>query len=140
VSSSGVVKKMGRDVADLYHATVEFESGAIAAFESVWILPETLPSVADCKAHFVFSKCWVDLNHSEPVVKMASQNKYAQPGIMAGYLHGEPVGTVYESVKHFVKCVLEDRPTVVTPQYRVAVTKMICAIVESAEKGEVVEL
>jgi predicted dehydrogenase len=140
VSSSGVLKGMGIDVADLYHATVELENGAIATFESAWILPETMPSVADCKVHFIFSKAWVDLDHSEPVVKMATQDKYAQPGIMAGYLHGEPVGTVYEAVKHFVKCVLEDRPTVVTARDGVAVTKIICAIVESAEKGEVVEL
>jgi len=140
VSSSGILKGMGIDVADLYHATVEFENGAIATFESAWILPETMPSVVDCKVHFIFSKGWVDLDHSEPLLKMATQDKYAQPGILAGTLHGEPVGTVYEAVKHFVKCVLEDRPTMVTARDGVAVTKIICAIMESAEKGRPVEL
>lgn len=140
VSSSGVLRGMGIDVADLYQATVEFENGAIATFEAAWILPETMPSMVDCKVHFIFSGGWVDLDHGEPLLKMATQDRYAQPGILAGTLHGEPAGTIYEAVKHFVNCVLEDRPTVVTAQDGVAVTRIVCAIVESAEKGQPVEL
>ena len=140
VSSSGVLKSMGIDVADLYHATVEFENGAIASLESAWILPETAPFVADCKAHFICTRGWLDLNHGEPVVKIATQEKYSHPGTMGGMIRGEPVGTVYEAVKHFTKSVCAGERTDVTPQDGVAVTRIVCAIVESAEKGEPVEL
>jgi len=140
VSSSGVLKGMGIDVADLYHATVEFESGAIATFEAFWVLPESMPLVGSSVFELICSKGWVEVDNTAPLFKLATEERYTHPGILAGTVHGEPVGTVYEAVKHFVKCVREGKEPLITGRDGLAVTKIVCAIVESAEKGEVVEL
>ncbi|NCO42334.1 MAG: hypothetical protein AUJ96_09110 [Armatimonadetes bacterium CG2_30_66_41] len=140
VSYSGVLKAKGYDVADLYQATVTFDNGAIGNVESAWILPETAPWVADCRTHFICTDGWLDIDHMEPVVKVATSQKYSHPGIMGGIIRGEPVGTVFEAVKHFVRCVQRGEKTDVTPEDGVAITKIACAIVESAERGEPVEL
>lgn len=140
VAHRGVLQGMGLDTADLYHATIEFESGAIASVESTWILPESAPFVADCRTHFVCTRAWLDIDHSEPVLKVATPEKYSHPGILGGTVRGEPVGTVFEAVKHFVNCVRSGEPTDVTPADGVAVTRIVCAIIESAEKGEAVSV
>jgi predicted dehydrogenase len=140
VSYSGVLKSRGYDVADLYQATVTFDNGAIGNVESAWIIPETAPWVADCRTHFICTDGWLDIDHMEPVVKVATHQKYSHPGIMGGVIRGEPVGTVFEAVKHFVRCVQRGEKTDVTPEDGVAITKIACAIVESAATGEPVAL
>ena len=140
VSTSGVLKSMGIDTEDLYHATVEFESGAIATFETFWILPETVPLVGSSVFELICSKGYVVVDNSAPVLTIATPEKYTHPNVWGGTLHGEPVGTVHEAVKHFVNCVREDREPLITARDGLAVTRLVCAIVESAEKREIVEL
>lgn len=140
VAHYGVLQSRGLDVADFYQATVTFENGAVGNVESAWILPETVPWVADCRTHFLCTEGWLDIDHMEPVVKVATTREYTHPGIMGGVIRGEPVGTVFEAVKHFVRCVQQGKPTEVTPEDGVAVTRIACAIIDSAERGEPVEL
>jgi predicted dehydrogenase len=139
VSTSGVLKEMGMDVEDLYHATVEFESGAIATLETFWILPETVPLVGSSIFELICSKGYVVVDNSAPLTTIATPEKYTHPGVFSGTLHGEPVGMVNEAVKHFVKCVQEDREPLITGRDGLAVTRLVCAIVESAEKRDFVE-
>lgn len=140
VSHSGVLREKGLEVDDLYQATVTFDNGALGNVESAWILPETAPWIADCRTHFICTEGWLEVDHMEPVVKVATHESYSHPGILGGTVRGEPVGTVFEAVKHFVRCVQNDEKTDVTPEDGVAVTKIACAIVESTETGEPVEL
>ena len=140
VSTSGVLKEKGIDVEDLYHATVEFESGAIATLETFWILPETVPHIGTSIFELICSDGYVVVDNTAPLTTIATPEKYMHPGPFAGDLHGEPVGMVNEAVKHFVKCVLEDRQPLITAHDGLAVTRMVCAIVESAQKKEIVEL
>lgn len=140
VSTSGVLREMGIDVEDLYHATIEFESGAIATLETFWILPETVPLIGSSIFELVCSKGYVVVDNTAPLTTIATPEKYMHPGPFAGVLHGEPVGMVNEAVKHFVKCVIEDREPLITGRDGLAVTGLVCAIVESAKKREIVEL
>ncbi len=80
------------------------------------------------------------VDNTAPLTTIATPEKYMHPGPFAGVLHGEPIGMVNEAVKHFVKCVLEDRQPLITARDGLAVTRMVCAIVESAQKKEIVEL
>lgn len=140
VSKSGVLKEMGIEADDVFHATVEFENGAIGVCETAWILPETAPFIAQCKAHFIFSKGWVNIDNSAPVLTISTEDRFVQPGFMAGKVHGHPVGTIHEAIRQFMKCVSEDRPPIVSAQDGVAITKIACAIMKSAESGQPVEL
>lgn len=140
VSKAGVLREMGIETEDVYHATVEFENEAIGVCETAWILPETAPFVAQCKAHFIFSEGWLNIDNSAPVLTIATQNRYSQPGFLAGTVHGELVGTVRDSIRHFIDCVREDRPPLVSPHDGVEVTRIACTIVESAETGQPITL
>lgn len=140
VSNEGVLKAKGLPVQDLYHATVEFEGGAIATFESLWFLPETMPSVAQCYTHFAFSEAWVVIDHTQPVVQVATPDKFTTPGFLAGTMRGKPWGTVYDAVAQFVEDILAGRPTVVSARDGLQVTRIVNAILESARHREPVDL
>ncbi|NLE76278.1 MAG: Gfo/Idh/MocA family oxidoreductase [Chloroflexi bacterium] len=140
VSNAGVLQEKGINVQDLYHATVEFANGAIATFVALWFLPETMPSVAQCYTHFAFSKAWVVLDHTVPLVQVATPGGYSTPGFLAGSQRGKPWGTIHDAVSQFVEDILAGRPTVVTAQDAVAVTRIVCAIAESARERQPVEL
>ena len=140
ISTSGVLKEKGMDVEDLYHATIEFESGAIAALETFWILPETVPHIGTSVFELICSNGYVVVDNTAPLTTIATPEKYMHPGPFAGVLHGEPIGMVNEAVKHFVNCVLKDRQPLITARDGLAVTRLVCAIVESAHKREIVEL
>jgi len=140
VSNAGVLKEKGVDVQDLYHATVEFANGAIATFEALWFLPETMPTVAQCYTHFAFTEAFVVLDHTQPVIQVAAPDKYTTPGFMGGSMRGKPWGTVYDAVAQFVEDVLAGRPTVVSPQDGLQVTRIVNAIIESAQNRTPVEL
>lgn len=135
VKHDGVLRAKGVDAADVYQATVVFENGAIANLESTWILPETAPFVADCKCHFVFSDGYVDIDHNEPVLKVATSDSYSQPGIMGGQVRGQPVGTVFEAVRQFIACVRGESQPDVTARDGLAITRICCAIIQAAESG-----
>jgi predicted dehydrogenase len=140
VSTSGVLKEMGLDVDDLYHATVEFENGAIATLETFWILPESVPLIGSSVFELICSKGYVVVDATAPLTTIATPGKYMHPGPFAGVLHGEPVGMVNEAVKHFVKCVIDGREPLITARDGLAVTRLVCAIVESAQRRDFVTL
>ena len=71
-----------------------------------------------------------------PEFVKATADKYALPGTICGTVLGDTFGFVYHAIKHFVDCVLDGREPMVTGADGLALTKTLCAIVESAEREE----
>lgn len=140
VSTLGALKEKGMDVEDLYHATIEFENGAIATLETFWILPETVPLVGSSIFELICSNGYAVADNTAPLMTLATPEKYTHPGSFTGVLYGEPVGVVNEAVKHFVKCVRTGLEPLITARDGLAVTRLACAIVDSAQKREPVLL
>jgi len=133
VAHDGVLKARGIDTPDLYHATVEFANGAIATFESCWILPETLPSVVESKMEWVFTKGVVFMEPHGASIQKATAESYSHPGTLFTTVLGHPVGFVIEALRHFVDCVLAGKETMIPGEDGLAVCKICAAVVESAE-------
>jgi len=55
-------------------------------------------------------------------------------------IYGTPVGFVMEAIRHFVKCVEEDREPWASGEDGLEVVRTCAAIVRSAETGRPVEL
>jgi len=140
VQHSGVLTSMGFDTPDLYHATIEWDNGAIGTFESCWILPETMPSVVDSKMEFVFEKGAVHVDALAPDIQVVTPEKYSIPSIISYSLDGEPRGFVLEALRHFVDCVAHDRDPEPSGDDGLLMCRTSAAIVESAERRQPVEI
>lgn len=142
VARSGVLKSRGLDVPDIYQSILEFKGGAVATVENNWIVPNTNPSVNDFKVNVLGSKGMIslDLTHSQFIERFL-ENSSDRPAFLHDVqVYGRRVGFVYESIRHFVDCLAEGKPVQATLDDGVKVTKVILAILESADKQEPVSV
>jgi len=138
-----LLKGMGIETADYYQYMVRFRNGATAVFENSWVLPESLPTIVDFVAQFTFTKgcVYIDpLQHG--AFRKFTQNSWTYPNIIGGPLdiHGRRVGFVNESIAHFVDCIAQEKQPAATGRDGLAVTKILCAIEDSARESKPVSL
>jgi predicted dehydrogenase len=142
VSRSGVLRGKGVDVPDLYQSILEFAGGPVATIENHWIMPDTSPSYNDFKVSVVGSKGMfnMDLTHNQ-LIERYLEDRCDRPDVLdAPLIRGRHVGFVYESIRHFVDCVAEDKPVAATLDDGVRVSKVILAIMQSASSREPVKV
>jgi predicted dehydrogenase len=142
VSRSGVLRAKGVDVPDLYQTILEFGGGPVATIENHWIMPDTSPGYNDFKISVVGSKGMfnMDLTHNQ-MIERYLEDRCDRPDVLdAPLIHGRHVGFVYESIRHFVDCVADDKPVAVTLDDGMRVSKVILAIMQSASNREPVKL
>ncbi|MEW6357974.1 MAG: Gfo/Idh/MocA family oxidoreductase [Planctomycetota bacterium] len=141
VCRKGHLKKLGFDTPDAYHATIEFRNGAIAAFESVWIMPETLPYMVDSQMELLFTEASVIINTVVSGTEMATtKEKFSYPRMASQSYTGRPQGFVADALQHFVDCMIAGRNPEPTADDALAVLRATAAVVESAEKREPIDL
>ncbi len=142
VSRSRVLAAKSIATPDFYLAILEFTGGAVAQIENCWIMSESYPSIFDFKVELVGSRgtMMADLS-THRMVQKYTQDEAEYPDVMVSpEVHGRPTGFAIESIRHFLDCVIEDREPLVTADDGIAATRIICAVEESARRGEPVEV
>jgi predicted dehydrogenase len=142
VSRSGVLRGKGVDVPDIYQTILELDGGPIATIENHWIMPDTSPSYNDFKVSVVGSKGMfnMDLTHNQ-LIERYVEGRSDNPDVLgAPLVRGRHVGFVYESIRHFVDCVADDKRAAVTLDDGVRVSTVILAIMQSALSREPVKV
>lgn len=142
VSRSGILKKRGIDVEDIFQSILEFKSGIIATIENNWIVPNSNPSVNDFKVNILGEKGMIsmDLTHSQLIERYLEDHSDHPDVLVKTKVMDKYVGFAYESIKDFVECVATGRPFVVGLEDGIRVTKVILAIMESARSGKPVDV
>jgi predicted dehydrogenase len=134
VARSRVLKERGIDTPDYYQATLEFAGGATALLEVAWILPEGSPSLIDLKCELVGDKgaFYIDGSHHRALeIQTGERSEYPDVLVMPTVFE-QLVGFSYQSIRHFVDCVVNDQPPMATGEDGLAATRVICAMEESA--------
>jgi predicted dehydrogenase len=142
VSRSGVLRGKGIDVPDIYQTILEFAGGPVATIENHWIMPDTSPSYNDFKVSIVGSKGMfnMDLTHNQ-LIERYLEDRCDNPDVIdAPLIRGRHVGFVYESIRHFVDCVADDKPVAATLDDGMRVSTVILAIMQSASTREPVKV
>ncbi len=151
VSRSKVLRSMGIDTPDFYTAIVEFKEGAVVNLESCWIIPNTIPGVGwgewfglgiDFKLEIVCRRGTIYLDPlPNYTARKYTDEQYSWPDMQGAIqLHDRWIGFAIESINHFVDCVVNDKEPLVTGEDGLAVTKIMCAVEESARTGKIVEV
>jgi predicted dehydrogenase len=142
VSRSGVLRAHGVDVPDIYQTVLEFSKGAIATMENHWIMPDSSPQLNDFKVNILGSKGMfnMDLTHNQLIERYLTQMSDRPDVLDSPLIHGRHVGFVHESIKHFVDCVADGQSPRVTLDDGIRVSKVILAIMKSAEQREPIKI
>jgi len=141
VSREGILRDLGVQAPDFHVATIEFCNGAVAVFENAWILPRSHATVKDLKLEILGSEgaLYVDASHNR-ALEIYSENKATYPDLLAPPTGNHLTGFVLDSIAYFVDSVTQNTPVLATGEDGLTVTKIICAILDSAERGEPVFL
>ncbi len=116
-------------------------SGAVANLEGNWILPTSFPNIIDSRFYALCTNGVIDIDRMRSELTTAGPETFELSTPLAGRVLDQESGYTYAAARHFVDCALEGRPPLVTAEDGLALTRILCAIVQSAEAdGEVVAL
>lgn len=136
-----VLKNRGINAPDCIQAQVKFKNGAIATFESAWIYPDTFPTMTDSFIEIVGTKGVIHLERKEEQMEIATEKSFQHPrNLLTFPIFGKLQGAFSLSLTHFVESILEDSEPYVSGEEGREVTRILCAIHKSIEKGEPVKL
>lgn len=140
VSRSVVLKQRGLDVPDLYQSLLHFRSGVVATIENHWIIPNTHPSVNDIKVNILGTRGMfnMDLTNNQMIERYLETSSDHPDCLVKPQVRHRNVGFAYESIRDFVECLALGRELQVGLEDGLKVTKVILAIMESADTGRIV--
>ncbi len=139
VGRKGHLTALGIDAYDAIQAIVQFQD-AFVTFETSWVLPNSWPSVVDSTMTLYGTAGRIELDQNQQGISLASDRFKTAAPYGQFDSHGKPMGFYLEGIRHFVDCVVDDRPPLVTGEDGLAVTRVIAAIKRSITTGDPVEI
>jgi predicted dehydrogenase len=142
VARSGILKRAGVDTVDVYQSILEFRNGGIATMENGWITPNTNPNVNDFKCNLMCTEGMFSLDlSSHNLIQRIGADGVKVPDILVNnFVHDRAMGFAYQSIRHFVDCILNDKPFYVSLEDAANVSLTILKIFEAVEKGTPVDV
>jgi predicted dehydrogenase len=134
----GVLKSRGLDIPDFFQTVLEFPGGAVGSVHNSWILPESNPTICELTCRVVAEKGAVGIDALSSKAFERADAKGYRYGDVLGHLNiqGAVGGFTIESIKHFADCVVQDREPLVPGEAGLEVTRVACAVEQSAKTGE----
>ncbi|MCD6096028.1 MAG: Gfo/Idh/MocA family oxidoreductase [Thermoprotei archaeon] len=142
IKKEGILKSKGIDTPDIICGLIEWSNGAISYLECSWILPETEPKLFHFKYEILGSSgsIYIDTSHNKCIEKYL-MDRYEYPDVLGLIDSPEgPRGFAVDSLAHFVRCIIEDKEPIATGKDGLEVTRIICAILKSADLGKPISL
>jgi len=142
VKRERLLRAKGIQTADFYEAILELSKGGVAVMENCWILPNKTPNLVDFRAELIGSAgaLYMDLSHHRALERYTEKDAGFQDVLVMPRVQGQYVGFAYESIRHFVDCVLQGRTPLASGWDGLQATKIVLAIEKSAESGQPVNL
>jgi predicted dehydrogenase len=151
-TTEGVLKGLGVDTPDLFVTMVDFEGGALAVIENLWILPDSAPALIDHKCQVVGTRgiIQIDPTHNRSYEKHTDRRGVADGGgapdwplpdmFVAPEIHGRQMGFAVESIYHFARCVARGGQPLATGRDGLVNTTLIRAALRSVDEGRPVDV
>jgi predicted dehydrogenase len=142
VSRRGLLASLGVDTVDTYLTTLEFKNGGVAQMENGWITPNANPCVNDIKFSILGDKGMISLDlSSHNMIQKYTDEKVQVPDVLVQHaVFGYPRGFAFESIRSFVDCILSGEEFRVSVEDAANTSLVILSIMESAAKGQPVEV
>jgi predicted dehydrogenase len=124
----GLLASRGVDTYDSIHAIVRYEDGTDGTFESVWVLPEGMPSPVEFTFRYVGSEGATTIDTHEQNIRLHLPDATRFPGT----LNWAP-----QRFADFVAAVRGERPPIAPLAEGVENTRILVALHRSLESGQV---
>ncbi|NLY29137.1 MAG: gfo/Idh/MocA family oxidoreductase, partial [Firmicutes bacterium] len=110
--------------------------------ENGWITPNTHPCVNDIKFNITGTKGMINLDLSNnQMIERFTEDKNDRPDVLVRhFIHGKPKGFAYESIRHFVDCLVSGEEFLVSIYDAANTSLVILAIFESVATGKPVKV
>jgi len=132
---------LGEKVPDSYWITVKFRKGVVAAFQTVWLLPEAAPVWLDIDVEIIGTTGFIDLDTRNQGMSIWSPEgtKYPMYGMLP-VIRGVPFGALRNELEYFLQCVQDGKePNVLTLEDARAALLIAVLAEESYRTGRVVK-
>ncbi|MDQ3856023.1 MAG: gfo/Idh/MocA family oxidoreductase, partial [Chloroflexota bacterium] len=133
------LRTRGVDTWDAIHALVTFEDGTTASLESLWVLPDSMPSVIDLKYQLVGSRSALFIDQQDQMLWSAG-DRFSFPGTLTPEVEGRPRGFPAWMAESFARRLMAGEPLTPGLEEGVRVTEIVAAIHLSLETGQPEEL
>jgi predicted dehydrogenase len=131
------VKVEDFDYADLGWAMLHFDDEAIGVVETVWCLPENVPTVIDAKFEVIGTEGMLSIDCANTGLTILDVNGAKKPD--TAYWpeqHGRLVGALGNELGYFAECIRRgEAPSVITAEEAGRAFAVMAAAEESAEDG-----
>ena len=142
LSRKGILQSQGFNTVDIYQTAIEFENGVIAQMENGWILPNGNTSFIDMKCNITCEKGAFNINSSNSdMLQIITEEKTTTPNPIARpIINGRVEGFAPNNIRNFVEALMSNKPFNITVDEAADCSLAILAILESAEKKQVIEV
>lgn len=125
----------GYSNADATWAWLEFEGGAVATVENMWLNPDGAGVGINDSMQVTGTRGIAHIDLVDQGLSFWRDSGYAQADVSyEPRIRGQMFGALKEEISYFARCVLESRaPTVVRPEEGVEALRVALAIIESAK-------
>ncbi len=137
VKGEGLLKAKGVDTPDFYKYLLIFRKGTVASVENSWILPESERNIFNLKCAVVGEKGSFYINPSDSTLaELYTETEASCPELIGNVeIHGRREGFMLASIRHFAECLVEHKEPEVSAKDGLEATRVLEAVVESAETG-----
>jgi predicted dehydrogenase len=113
----------------------EVKKGGIAQMENGWITPNANPCVNDIKFNITGTKGMINIDaSSHNLIQKVTDIKTETPDILVkNHIHAKPKGFAYESINHFIDCMISGKPFLVSLTDAVNTSLSLLTLLESAK-------
>ena len=129
----------GYEVEDVTFAVLNFANGALGVSELSWCLPAGIQS-SDWRVDVTGDRGSIHITNSPNLVKVNEQRSTAIDVLFTPTLYGNVVGDFLYELRHFVDCIRQGTPPLVTGEDGLAALRIALAVEESARKGSPVDI
>ena len=133
MAAEGVLKSRGIETRDIVKATLRMRKSAIVHLESSWILPSSWRNPINEMWLSVQGETGrIDVNADQENITITA-GEYRTPFVLLSMTEDLPI-------RDFIGCVVEDRPSPVTGEEGLVVTRAVQAIVRSYTEGKTISI
>lgn len=134
-------RELGFDTWDCVQASVEFENGTIATFESCFIYPDKFPTCTDSYIQLTFEHGVIQMPRLSEGFELATDHAYELPkiGITVDY-DGNVQGAFRMAAEHFIHCIKTGEEPITSGWHARQVSEIVEGIHRSLNTGAVIQL
>ncbi|MEV0714560.1 Gfo/Idh/MocA family oxidoreductase [Asanoa sp. NPDC050611] len=125
----------GIDTPDAVHAQVRFADGAVATFESCWVVPDGYPTVVESFVEVLTANRHIHVDRKVEQLEIATAERMYYPRTGGARIGGRGVGPAASAVRHFIDVVADGIEPIIPIEHSVRVTWLLEAIERSYRSG-----